>query len=82
MPMSQGNKVVQIELSNSEYEALAQTAKSLKLTIKQAVKEALKEWTVAKCDLSSDPLFSIRPAKFRVKIRADRLDEYLYLHKK
>jgi hypothetical protein len=74
-------KVVQTELSDEEYQALAQTAKSYNLTIKQAAKEALTEWALSRSDFSEDPLFRIRPAKFKVKVRADRLDEYLYRHK-
>ena len=81
MCMSQAKKVVQTELSAEEYQVLTQTAKSHKLTIKQAVKEALSEWALSRADFSEDPLLKIRPIKFKVKIRADRLDEFMYHQK-
>ncbi len=81
MSMSNDKKVVQTELSAEEYQVLAQIAKSRKLTIKQATKEALNEWALSKSDFSEDPLLKIHPIKFKVKVRADRLDEFMYHHR-
>lgn len=75
---NQGKKVVQTELSQSEYDTLASAAKLRKLTIKEAAREALLGWALSEADLTQDSLFRLRPTKFKLKVRADRLEEFLY----
>ena len=71
-------KVVQTELTRSEHEMVASAAKSKNLTLKQAVREALLEWATSEIDLAQDPLFKLRPTKFTINVRADRLEEFIY----
>ncbi len=74
-------KVVQTELTRSEHEMVASAAKSRNLTLKQAAREALLEWATSEIDLGQDPLFKLRPTKFRISVRADKLEEFVYRHR-
>jgi hypothetical protein len=71
-------KVVQTELETSEYEALLTLAKSKRMTIKQAAREALRLWSVTYSDLSQDSLFKLKPTEFKVKVRSDEIEDFLY----
>lgn len=71
-------KVVQTELELSDYETLLSVAKSKSMTIKEAAKEALRSWTAASTDLKDDPLFRLKPVKFKVKVRSDEIEAFLY----
>ena len=71
-------KVVQTELEISDYEILASVAKSKNMTIKEAANEALRSWTSASADLNEDPLFRLKPVKFKTKVRADEIEAFLY----
>lgn len=70
--------MVQTELGEDEYEILSTVAKREKLTIKEAARRALLEWSMSALDLKEDPLFLLRPVKFRQKIRASEIDRFLY----
>ncbi len=71
-------KVVQTELGDAEYEALSALAKKEGLTIKEAARRALIEWTMSGIDLAQDSFFSLKPIKFREKIRNSEIDRFLY----
>jgi len=71
-------KVVQTELELSEYETLVTVAKSKDMTLKEAAKEALRSWAASSIDLTKDPLFRLKPVRFRVKVRADEIEAFLY----
>ena len=71
-------RVVQTELELRDYEALANLARSKKMTIKEAAREALKWWSVSNEDLGDDPLFKLKPVQFKTKVRSDEIDAYLY----
>ncbi len=71
-------KVVQTELGEAEYEALSALAKKEGLTIKEAARRALLEWTQSGIELSQDPFFRLKPVKFREKIHASEIDRVLY----
>ncbi len=71
-------KVVQTELGEDEYEVLSSVAKREGLTIKEAARRALLEWSLSSLDLKQDPLFTLKPVKFREKIRASEIDRFLY----
>ena len=75
-------KVVQTELDLEDYEALSNIAKSKSMTIKEAMKEALRSWTVGATNLADDPLFKLRPIEFKVKVKSDEIDAYLYKRRK
>ena len=75
-------KVVQTELDLEDYEALLNIAKSKSMTIKEAAKEALRSWTVGATNLTEDPLFKLKPIEFKVKVKSDEIDAYLYKRRK
>lgn len=71
-------KVVQTELGEDEYEVLSTIAKREGLTIKEAARRALLEWSTSALDLKQDPLFRLKPVKFKVKVYASEIDRFLY----
>ncbi len=78
---SERKKVVQTELEASDYETLLSLAKSKKMTIKEAAREALLWWTASGTDLTKDPLFKLKPVDFKVKVRSDEIEAFLYKRK-
>jgi len=70
--------VVQTELEQEEYEALSAIARRQGLTIKEAARRALRGWSMSRIGLKQDPLFQLRPVKFREKIRSSEIDRFLY----
>jgi hypothetical protein len=82
MCMPQGKrKVVQTELEPSDYATLLTVAKSKNMTIKEATREALRLWSVSVSDLSQDSLFKLKPVKFKVKVKSDEIEAFLYKRK-
>lgn len=71
-------KVVQTELGEKEYELLASVAKNEGLTIKEAARKALIEWSLVGFDLKQDSLFQLKPVRFKEKIRNTEVDRFLY----
>ena len=71
-------KNVQTELPEEEYRLLVKTAKENNLTIKEGVREAVRQWIETKIPLSEDPLFGLKPVKTGVRTDSSRLDEELY----
>ena len=74
-------KVVQTELEPSDYEILLSLAKSKNMTIKEAAREALRLWSASVSDLSEDPLFRLKPVEFKVRIKSDEIEAFLYKRK-
>lgn len=74
-------KVVQTELEPGDYETLLSLAKSKNMTIKDATREALRLWSSSVSDLSEDPLFKLKPVEFKVKVRSDEIEAFLYKRK-
>lgn len=81
MPDSKRKKVVQTELEEGDYETLLSLAKSKNMTIKDAAREALRLWTASATDLSEDPLFKLKPVEFKIKVRSDQIEAFLYKRK-
>ncbi len=71
-------KVVQTELGEDEYEVLSAVARREGITIKEAARRALLEWSMMGIDLTQDPLFRLKPVRFREKIRSSEIDRFLY----
>jgi len=71
-------KVVQTELELRDYECLARVAKSKSMTIKEAAKEALRSWAASSVDLNNDPLFRLKPVRFKTKVKSDEIEAFLY----
>ena len=72
------HKVVQTELPEDEYKLLKKTAKEKKLTLKEGVREAVRQWIETQIPLEEDPLFTLRPQKTGVKTDSASLDKALY----
>ncbi len=72
---------MQTELGPKDYESLASLAKNKHLTIKEAAREALRLWSSSVSDLSEDPLFRLKPVEFKVKVRSDEIEAFLYKRK-
>jgi hypothetical protein len=71
-------KVVQTELPEEEYALLKKTAKEKNLSIKDGVREAVRQWIETKIPLGEDSLFQLRPVKTGVRSDSSRLDEEIY----
>ncbi len=70
--------MVQTELREDEYELLATVAKREGISLKEAARRALLEWSMTGMDLAQDPLFRLKPVKFKEKIPASEIDRFLY----
>ncbi len=71
-------KVVQTEVSPADYEALEKVVKKRRITIKEAVREALTSWVGLQMPLDEDPIFKLRPRRTGVKTDSSKLDGLLY----
>ncbi len=71
-------KVVQTELGEREYDLLSDVAKREGLTIKEAARRALLEWSMSGVELKDDPLFKLKPVKFKRTVRSSEIDRFLY----
>ena len=82
MGMTDGKKkVVQTELEPGDYETFLSLAKSKNMTIKEAARQALRWWSASVIDLTEDPLFRLKPVEFKVKVRSDEIEAFLYKRK-
>jgi len=71
-------KVVQTEVNPSEYEVLEKIVRKRRMTIKDAVRDAITSWIGLQTPLEEDPLFKLKPTRTGVKTESSRLDEALY----
>jgi len=71
-------KFVQTEVEPLEYEMLEKILKKKRMTIKEAVREAIVNWIGLQTPISEDPLFKLKPARTGVKTDSSRVDELLY----
>lgn len=67
-------------LGKKEYEMFSAATRDEGLTVKEAGRKALVE-TVSELDLRQDPLFQLKPARFREKVRVPGIDKRLYSSK-
>jgi len=71
------DKVVQTELSGGEYSQLKDLTRKKKITLKEAVREAVMEWIRLQTPLEEDPLFQLQPSEGTPTDSSD-LDKTLY----
>lgn len=71
-------KVVQTELESDDYERFLEIAKRSNMSIKDVVREALQSWTASAINLDEYPLFKLKPVEFKVKVRSDEIEAFLY----
>ena len=48
------------------------------MKIKEAARKTRSEWSVSELDLREDPLFQLKPVRFKKKIRVWEIDRLLY----
>ncbi len=48
------------------------------MKIKEAARKTRSEWSVSELDLREDPLFQLKPVRFKKKIRVREIDRLLY----
>jgi hypothetical protein len=71
-------KVVQTELSLPEYEALKKVLERNGLTLKDAIRDAILQWTSENYPLDDDSFFQLKPVKFKIKVKSEEIDHFLY----
>jgi len=71
-------KVVQTEVDASAYHLLEEIIKKRRMTIKEALREAVASWIGLQTPLEDDPLFKIKPTRTGVKTDTSRLDDAIY----
>ena len=71
-------KVVQTELSRSEYERLREVSTRKNISLKEALRQAVEEWVRQQTPMEADPLFSLEPKDTGVETDSSSLDKELY----
>ena len=71
-------RVVQTELPEQEYELLREVVRRRKLSIKEGLKEAIRQWINVQIPIEDDPLFKVSPVRTGVSTDSANLDERLY----
>lgn len=71
-------KVLQTEVSEDIYAGFLLTARRKKLTLKEALHQAVLLWTAQNYPVEADPFLQLKPVKFRVAVSADEIDRALY----
>jgi len=77
--METAKKVVQTELKAESYNILKEVVKKKGMSIKDGVRQAVRDWTLRESDMNNDPFFDISNViKGRKVTDATRIDETLY----
>ncbi len=77
--METAKKVVQTELETESYNILKHVVKKKGISIKEGVRQAIKDWTLRESNLNIDPFFDTSNViKGRKVTDATRVDETLY----
>lgn len=71
-------KVLQTEVSEDTYEGFLLTARRKKLTLKEALQQAVLLWTAQNYPVEEDPFLKLKPVKFKVAVSAEEIDRALY----
>jgi hypothetical protein len=72
-------KVVQTVLDEEEYNALREASSKSGVSIREAVKEAIANWSEERSGIdANDPIFSIKAVPFGDRHAAERHDGVLY----
>ncbi len=77
--MESNKKIVQTELETESYNILKEVVKKKGMSIKEGVRQAVKDWTLRESDLNIDPFFNTSNVINGRKVtNATRVDETLY----
>jgi len=71
-------KVLQTEVSEDTYEGFLLTARRKKLTLKEALQQAVLLWTAQNYPVEEDPFLKLKPVRFKVAVSAEEIDRTLY----
>lgn len=71
-------KVVQTELSRSEYKRLREVSTRKNISLKEALRQAVEEWVRQQTPMDADPLFSLEPKDTGLETDSSSLDKELY----
>ncbi|MGQ9721357.1 MAG: ribbon-helix-helix protein, CopG family [Candidatus Jordarchaeum sp.] len=71
-------KIVQISLSDEEYETLRKVLKKRGMNVKEGVREAIRSWLVENRDFSDDPFVKLEPVNFKLDVECTDHDKVLY----
>jgi len=71
-------KVVQTELSRSEYERLREVSTRKQISLKEALRQAIEEWVRQQTPMDADALFSLEPKDTGVETDSGSIDKELY----
>jgi len=71
-------KVLQTEVSEEAYEGFLLTAKRKKITLKEALRQAVLLWTAQNNPVEEDPFLKLTPVKFKIAIESEEIDGVLY----
>ncbi len=77
--MESAKKVVQTEIGTESYSILKEVVKKKGMSIKDGLRQAIKDWTLRESDMNNDPFFdTTNVIKGRKVTDAARVDETLY----
>ncbi|MFQ5885343.1 MAG: hypothetical protein ACE5IO_09620 [Thermoplasmata archaeon] len=77
--MQSAKKVVQTELDAESYKMLREVVKKKGISIKDGVRQAVRDWTLRESDMNNDPFFDTSNVIEGRKVTdATRIDETLY----
>lgn len=77
--MESTKKVVQTELEVESYNILKGVVRKKGISIKEGVRQAIRDWTLRESDLNSDPFFDVSNVINGRKVTdAARVDQTLY----
>lgn len=77
--METAKKVVQTELEAESYKMLREVVRKKGISIKDGVRQAVRDWTLRESDMNNDPFFDTSNViKGRKVTDATRIDETLH----
>ena len=76
--MSMVDRVIQTDLSEKEYKLLRKAVERRRITIKEGLREAVRQWIETQIPVEEDPLFKIEPVRTGVKTDSSDIDRRLY----
>lgn len=71
-------KIVQTELSRTEYERLKEVSTRKNISLKEALRQAVEEWVRRETPIDADPLFRLEPKDTGVETDSGSLDKEHY----
>lgn len=70
-------KVVQTDLDDNEYRLLKETVEKRGLTIKSALRAAIRQWVRTQIPVTEDPIFKLKPVSTGVRTDSSKLDKHI-----